>query len=176
MIRLLSIAAAGALLLGPGAAMAQLARNSDAPVDISADSGEATNSSCATVWRGQAELLQGDTRLRASVLRTYQRAKPGGTAGAGGSACGELDRVEADGPVYYATAKQRARSDRAVYEAASETLTMTGDVVIVQGKNVMRGERVVINTRTGDARFQGEAKGRVRGVFYPDEPAAEKPR
>jgi lipopolysaccharide export system protein LptA len=34
----------------------------------------------------------------------------------------------------------------------TKTVTLTGNVVVSQGKNVVRGERVVVNTETGDAR------------------------
>jgi len=36
----------------------------------------------------------------------------------------------------------------------TKTITLTGNVVVSQGKNVVRGERVVVNTVTGDARVE----------------------
>src|SRR5690606_39311506 len=67
---LLAVAAATvALLAGP--ASAQLARNSDAPVDITADELEVLNTQCLSIWRGSAEALQDQSRLRADVLKTF---------------------------------------------------------------------------------------------------------
>ena len=34
-----------------------------------------------------------------------------------------------------------------------KTITLTGNVVVSQGKNVLHGERVVVDTVTGDARI-----------------------
>jgi len=45
---------------------------------------------------------------------------------------------------------------------------MTGDVVAVQGQNVLRGNRMVFNTQTGEGHMVGTGGGaRPRGVFYP---------
>ena len=61
----------------------------------------------------------------------------------------------------------------------ADTVIMTGDVVAVQGENVLRGERMVYNTKTGQGQMQGGAKGgknRPRGVFYPKQDAAAAPK
>ena len=166
-LRRLSLGAAlAALLAGPAAA--QLATNSNAPVDITADELETANSACTSIWRGHAEALQADARLRADVLTAEFANKPGGQTGG----CGDLVRLRAEGKVYYVTPQQKVHGDVAVYEAANDTLTVTGDVVATQGMNVLRGSRMVFNTRTGQGRMEGAARGanraaRPRAVFYP---------
>lgn len=177
-------AAALALALAAGTpALAQIAQNSNAPVDMTADELEVVNTQCLAIWRGSAEALQDTARLRADVLRIYNKAVSSARPGATGSNCGPLDRMEAQGSVYYVTPQQRVRGDAAVYSAAADTITFTGDVVAIQGKNVLRGERLVIQVSTGAAQMQTSVKGRnkpgrVRGVFYPNEqqapPAAQR--
>ncbi|ODT86139.1 LptA/OstA family protein [Phenylobacterium sp. SCN 70-31] len=167
----------GALTLGalvPGAAVAQgLGPNSDGPVDITADELEVQNKACVSVWRGKAEALQGQARLRADVLRAIFETRAGATSATGTGACGDLVRMEAEGNVYYVTSKdQRVRGDNGTYDARNDTVTLTGDVVAVQGQNVLRGSRMVFNTNTGEGRMVGtatgaNAKSRPRGVFYP---------
>src|SRR4029077_11938887 len=49
---------------------------------------------------------------------------------------------------------QNASGDLGVYDTKTKTITLTGNVVISQGKNVVRGERVVVDTTTGDARVE----------------------
>ena len=49
---------------------------------------------------------------------------------------------------------QNASGDLGVYDTKTKTITLTGNVVVSQGKNVVRGERVVVNTVTGDARVE----------------------
>jgi lipopolysaccharide export system protein LptA len=166
---------ATAVLLAAQQAAAQLATNSYSPVDITADELEVVQGECVSIWKGSAEALQDTSRLRADVLRAFFVPKPKAaapaTAGAStGSACGDLLRMEAEGSVYYVTPDQRVRSNRAVYEANTDTITMTGDVVAVQGQNVLRGDRMVFNTKSGQGQMIGGGKGgksRPRGVFYP---------
>lgn len=162
----LSAALAGALLASPAAA--QLATQSNAPIDITADELETTNSACTSIWRGNAEALQDTARLRANTLTAEFTLKPGGKTGG----CGDLQRLRAEGSVYYVTPQQKVHGDLAIYEAANSTLTMTGDVVATQGMNVLRGSRMVFNTETGQGRMEGGARGRnksdrPRAVFYP---------
>lgn len=154
----------------------QPAASSNVPIDITADELEVQNSQCISVWRGAAEALQDKARLRADVLTAHFQSKGGPAPATGGASgnCGDLISLEAKGSVYYVTGLQdRMRGDAAFYDAAKETITMTGDVIAVQGQNVLRGTRMVMNTRTGEGQMQGQGAGRnkagrVRGVFYPN--------
>ena len=163
-----------AALTAAGAARAQqLGPNADGPIDITADELEVQNKACVSIWRGRAEALQGDARVRADVLKAIFETKSGGSASATTGACGDLVRIEAQGSVYYVSAKdQRVHGDQAIYQASNDTVTVTGDVVALQGKNVLRGSRMVYNTKSGEGHMVGtatgrNAAGRPRGVFYP---------
>lgn len=177
--------------LAAGSAAAQTApgsaNNSSAPVDISADEQEVITSQCKTIFRGAVEVLQDKARMRAAVMTVYNRRKtPGKTSSApgGNNDCGDVDRVEADGNVFYVTPEQTVRGDHAVYDYATDTVVVTGDVVAVQGQDVARGDRMTIKTKTNDVKMESNATGRgktrVRAVLYPDQnrdkkPAAGKP-
>jgi lipopolysaccharide export system protein LptA len=177
--------AAGAFacgLIAAGPAAAQLQKGSGAPLDISADQLEVVNAQCLATYSGGAEALQDVSRMRAEVLKIYYQpnasAKPGGT-GKAGAACGnQLDRIEAKGSVYYVTPQQRVRGDAAVYDAAADTITITGDVVAAQAQNVLRGSKMVIKVSTGDTQVISDVKGRnkpgrVRTVIYPKQQAGQ---
>lgn len=171
---LVSSSIMAAVLAVSGIAHAQgLGPNSDGPIDITADELEVQNKACVSTWRGKAEALQGEARLRADVIRATFETKAGSAGATGSGACGDLIKMEAEGNVYYVTSKsQRVRGDAGVYDAQNETVTLTGDVVAVQDQNVLRGSRMVFNTQTGEGRMVGgasgpNAKNRPRGVFYP---------
>lgn len=169
-----------AATLMAGAAQAQISRDSSAPIDITADESEVINSQCVTIWRGDAEALQQNTRLRAAVIKVYANPRAG-TGQNGQARCGDTNRLEAEGPVYYVTPNQTVRGDRAVYTAAEDTVVVTGDVIVVQGKNVARGSRLTLNNKTGEAKMESSVTGRnkpgrVRGVFYPDSKPASGAR
>jgi lipopolysaccharide export system protein LptA len=165
-VRLISALVALAL---PGLAAAQIAPAGHGPVDVTADQLEVEQGQCLANWSGNAEALQDTSRLRADSLKIYNRQIAG--QGSNGQSCGQLDRMEADGQVYYVTPAQVVKADHAVYTAADTTIVMTGDVVAAQGsKGVIAGSRLVINTNTGVATMSTDvtgrgAKGRVRGVF-----------
>lgn len=155
---------AAATALTAGAAQAQL--DPRAPLDITADASEVINSQCVSSWTGAVEALQGRTRLRADEVRIYTLKR--------GESCGANDRMEARGQVYFVTPERKVSADSAVYQFSSETITLTGRVIVVQGKNVVTGDRMVINTRTGQANMTSAVTGRnkpgrVRGVFYPSD-------
>ena len=58
-------------------------------------------------------------------------------------------------------------ADRAVFEVASARMTLTGDPRVHRGRSVLRGERIVVDTRNDRARIE-QPRGRV-------EPAANAP-
>jgi lipopolysaccharide export system protein LptA len=86
--------------------------------------------------------------------------------------------MEAEGPVYYVTPQQNARGDHATYDAPTNTIVMTGNVVVVQDKNVVQGDRLTIDTVTNHSvmvsNAASRAQKRVRGVFY-QAPNAQQP-
>jgi lipopolysaccharide export system protein LptA len=162
-------------------AAAQLAQGSDAPLDITADELEVANAQCLATYKGGAEALQDTVRLRADVLKIYYKpatAASGGGRSGTGSNCGSLlDHMEAIGSVYYVTQDRRVHGDNAFYDAGGDTITITGDVIAVQGQNVLRGSKMVINVKTSDAQMQSGGGGRgkpnrVRTVIYPKQQTA----
>ena len=165
------VLAFGLALASPLAALAQIAPGAHGPVDITADQLEVQQGECSANWTGNAEALQDTSRLRANSLNIYNKVL-GGRGSAGAQNCGQLDRMEADGQVYYVTPNRVVKGDHAVYTAGDKTIVLTGDVVATQCQNVISGSRLVINTETGEATMVSEPsahKGRVRAVLYPNQ-------
>ncbi|PZR35637.1 MAG: hypothetical protein DI526_06705 [Caulobacter segnis] len=164
-------AAATALVLsglGPVAAHAQQG-DSSAPIDVAADYQETINSKCIIIFRGNVEILQDRSRLRARQVTVYNAKRAGSESG-----CGNAQRLEAEGDVYVVSENQKARGDRAVYTYSDSTAVLTGDVILTRGKDVARGDRLTVNTKTNDAKLESTAKGRsaprrVRAVFYQED-------
>ena len=160
-------------------AAAKPAKDAKAPIDVTADHLETHSNDCVAIWTGSAEALQDTSRLRANVMIAHMEMKKGKPASASpapaasSGGCGATTSVEAKGNVYYATADgKRVHGDNGFYDAATTTVTITGDVTAVDGQNVMRGTKMVYNTQTGEGHVEGVGKGpgaknRPRGVFYP---------
>jgi lipopolysaccharide export system protein LptA len=51
-----------------------------------------------------------------------------------------------------------------VFDTKTNLVTMLGGVVLTQGKNVLRGDRLMVDMTTGVSRVESES-GRVQGLF-----------
>jgi len=132
------------------------------------------------------QFTQNGARLNCDVLNIYfyapgegPNAQPAGAkaakapaaAGSDDATTGNIKQLVAEGHVFYVTQSESARGEHGVYDAEPDTITMTGAVVVVQGNNVMRGDRMLIDRKSGQTTMISTATGRnnpnrVRGVFY----------
>jgi lipopolysaccharide export system protein LptA len=160
------------------------------PIDVTANELELVDAQHLAIWRGDVEAMQGRNRMRADTLNIYFAGTPS-AKGAGGVApgrnWGKVQRVEAEGNVFYISPTQTARGDHGLYAQGSNSITITGDVVVVQGQSVVHGDKLVIDLKTNRATMVSDARGtgahgRVRGIFYPNDttpagaPAPPPPR
>lgn len=176
--------AASALAAAPAPAGAP--KVAKPPIDIVADRLDTQNNDCVYTWTGSPEALRDTSRLRADIMiahlevmkdanKASKATKTSSTGTGSSAACGAVTNIEAKGHVYYvSTDGKRVHGDNAFWDATTTTMTITGDVVAVQGDNVMRGTKMVDNTETGEGHVEGSAKGpgaknRPRAVLYPKE-------
>lgn len=126
----------------------------DAPVEVRSDSLQVDNSTGITVFSGNAVLGQGDMRLAAQTIKVVYT--PGDAA--------RITRLEASGGVTLVTALEAAEATNAVYDIDAGTVRMNGSVILTQGPNVLSGDRLTVNLRSG----QGSLEGNVRSVIQND--------
>src|SRR6516164_306948 len=74
-----------------------------------------------------------------------------------------IRRIEARGAVTVTTKDQSASGDLGIYDLKTKTITLSGNVVVSQGQNVIHGERVVVDTETGNARVESGSAGATAG-------------
>ncbi len=156
------LAAATALIAMAAPASAQLSA-AGGPIAYSADSLEYFDDARRLVLRGDVEVVQDDATLRTQALTLLfgQSGQPSSE----GPAAGDIERMEAEGEVFYIRPEQTARGDRAVYEAAADTVTFTGNVVVVSPENVIRGETLTLNISGGRTAIRPAPGQRVQGAF-----------
>jgi lipopolysaccharide export system protein LptA len=84
----------------------------------------------------------------------------------------DIRRLEAYTDVTVTTKDQNASGDVGVYDVKTKTITLTGHAVVSQGKDVVRGDRVVVDTITGYSRVEADVSGagpsRVRALLVPN--------
>lgn len=137
------------------AAHAQFARNDNAPIDATADN--IVNSAGVTILKGQVDVRQGTTRILADEMEIYSTSN---TLSGSGS---EIDRIVAKGNFYYLTPEQEVRGAQGLYTGADNSFTVTGDVILLQGENVVTGDRLIYDLDTEKARVIGTCQGRRCG-------------
>ena len=118
------------------------------PVEIRADQLEVDNTTGETVFSGNAILGQGDMRIAAPLIRIIYETQ------------GErrIERLEASGGVTLVTADEAAEAQNAVYEVIGGTVRMSGAVILTQGQNILSGDRLDVNLRTGQGRMDGNVR------------------
>jgi len=164
--------AAGAFLLAAVAAQPAHAQLSEGggPVSYSADNLEYIDAERRLVLTGDVDIVQNDARLRADrITLFFSQSTGGGEGGQQGLGAGDIQRMIAEGEVYYVRPAQSARGNRAVYEVSQDSVTFTGNVVVASEENVIRGETLVLQIGTRRTTIRPTPGQRVRGVFVPSE-------
>jgi lipopolysaccharide export system protein LptA len=173
----------------------------DQPVQIEAASLEVRDKNKMATFSGDVQVVQGDTTMKCQKLVVFYGqevgiaqagaqagaqppdakppdAKPApaaAAAAAGPKGAQNIRRIEARGGVTVITKDQNASGDLGVYDLINKTITLTGNVVVSQGQNVIHGERVVVDTVTGNARVESNNQGggttpsRVRALIQPNQ-------
>jgi len=180
----------------PVQSLLQGGQDKDQPVQIEAASLEVRDKSKMATFSGDVQVVQGDTTMKCQKLVVFygqevgiaQAGAQGGAqapdakpapalapAPAGPKGAQNIRRIEARGGVTVITKDQNASGDLGVYDLINKTITLTGNVVVSQGQNVIHGERVVVDTVTGNARVESNNQGggatpsRVRALIQPNQ-------
>lgn len=146
--------------LASGAAAVIFKTDPNAPIDVEADRLDVDDRGKAAVFKGDVRARQADFLLRTSRLNAYYTGQAGlaeQTAAAGKRPPAQLSRIEARGKVIVTSKDgQNATGDWANFNVKTNKVTVGGDVVLTQGKNVVRGTRLVIDMVTGQSVIQND--------------------
>ena len=134
------------------------------PIEITADTLEVKQSEQRAIFRGRVDALQGELRLRADELVVHYRENQKDPDQPG------ISKIEAEGNVFISSPKETGKGARGVYDVDRARIDLVGDVVLTQGKNVVKGDTLKMNLATGESKVaSGKAgDGRVKGLFVPD--------
>jgi lipopolysaccharide export system protein LptA len=88
---------------------------------------------------------------------------------------GSFTRIEASGKVYVNSGEQTATGDTAVVDMVGKMVTLSGNVVLSQGPNVITGNKLTWDMTTGRARVDQKPGARIRGIFTPGAAPGSKP-
>jgi len=180
--------------------------NQDQPIQIDAATLEVRDKEKMATFAGDVQVVQGDTTIKCQKLVVFYGPEPGTAAaakrqpqqpqaqqpqaqqpqaqqpqqaGALPTRQQDIRRIEARGGVTVISKDQTASGDLGVYDLKTKTITLLHNVTVAQGKNVLHGERVVVDTVSGNAHFDSNTDvqngtaaakppGRVRAVILPN--------
>ncbi len=160
-------------------AMQGFSQNRDQPIQIEAATLEMRDKKKEATFSGNVKVVQGDTTMTSKTLVVFydstpaaapaanaKAAKsapmPAAAPGPGGSS--SIKRLEARGSVVVTQKDQVVTGETAVFDTRTNLITMLGGIVLTQGKNVLRGDRLMVDMTTGVSRVESDS-GRVQGLF-----------
>jgi lipopolysaccharide export system protein LptA len=162
-------------------AMQGFSQNRDQPIQIEAASLEMRDKKKEATFAGNVKVVQGDTTMTSKSLVVFYDSGPApataapaptkgsksapmqsATPGPGGSS--SIRKLEAKGSVVVTQKDQVVTGETAIFDTRANLITMTGGVVLTQCKNVLRGDRLLVDMTTGVSRVESDS-GRVQGMF-----------
>lgn len=151
--------------------------SSNAPINIEADMLEVQDANKIAIFSGNVIAVQGKMTMRSKWLKV-KYASDQDAAGDNKSGGSQITSITAEGKVLIESGdNQTATSDRAFFDVIQQTVTITGNVVLSQGGNVIKGNHLIIDLKTNRSRFvnrDGTSKRqRVRGLFMPRKSAGD---
>ena len=161
---------------GPPNALQGFSQNRDEPVHIESATLEVRDKDKMATFSGDVRVKQGDTGMRSKTLVVFYeggestngaKTMPAAQPGPGGEQ--KIKRLEARGAVVVTQKEQTATGDLGIFDMKTNTVTLTGNVMMTQGKNVLRGDRLVVDLTSGVSRVESgkNGTGRVQGLFLP---------
>ena len=181
----LALPAAALLLVGTGALAQQAAApagggGGGTPIEIVSDRLVLEQNQQMATFTGNVDAVQGETTLRTDKLRVFYASDEERQASGNQQS---VKRLEAEGNVIVTKPGETAEGDSGVYDLVSGKMVLTGNVVLTQGKNVVKGDRLDVDNNTGvsvvsvtEASGAGTRPQRVRALFVPEpEPQPAQP-
>jgi lipopolysaccharide export system protein LptA len=166
-------------------AMQGFSQNRDQPIQIEAATLEMRDKKKEATFSGDVKVVQGDTTMKSKTLVVFYEGGGSATPAAGGApnaaakpapkapikaaqpgpgGSSSIKRLEARGNVIVTQKDQVVTGETAVFDTRTNLVTMLGGVVLTQGKNVLRGDKLIVDMTTGTSRVESTG-GRVQGLF-----------
>lgn len=142
--------------------------NENDKIHITADRLVASQNSQMVTFTGKVKVTRGKMTIVSDSLNVfYTDPKQTSDKKVGKDS---IDRIVASGNVNIEMEGKTATCDQAVYQTATQSLTLTGENSRIQsGDNYITGNTVTIYQETGQIIVDGNDTKRVNAVFQPDD-------
>jgi lipopolysaccharide export system protein LptA len=129
-------------------------------VNVEADQMEIIDAEHLTIFKGNVIALRSTDQIKSDeMVVTNKDVKQ-----TDGTMKSETDLLDAKGNVTITTKTQTITGNAAKYYVQLDKLEVTGNVLVKEGKSVIKGEKLNVDLKTNHLQMSG---GRVRGSFVP---------
>ncbi|MFO1172321.1 MAG: LPS export ABC transporter periplasmic protein LptC [Hyphomicrobiaceae bacterium] len=148
--------------------------DSGGPMTIESDSLEVNDAKGSALFSGDVIANRGGQQIKAKSIAVSYVASGTGALPEGQD---NIRRIVADGNVVVsAPDDQVVTGDKLDYDAKTSIITISGNVTTTKGKNVIKGDKLVVNLETGESSFDTDpgavvqgAQKRIKMLINPDE-------
>jgi lipopolysaccharide export system protein LptA len=132
--------------------------NKKDPIYITSDWMEVDQKKSTITYKGRVVTVQADMTMRSEMLTAYYDPE-----------MKQMKQIVAEGKVNATQGNRVATGEKAVFDDAAKTVTLTGNPVMRQGNNQVSGIKVIYFVDQDKAVAEGDDKIRVRATIFPVE-------
>lgn len=154
---------------GPPNALQGFSQHRNQPIKIDAASLEVRDKDKVATFSGNVQLVQGDTVLTCKTMAVFYNTDAKTATSKDGAGQQNIRRIEVNGDVVVTQKDQKATADKGFFDMKSNVITLVGNVVISQGQNVVKGDRLSVDLTTSVSRVECEKSSqcRVQALLQP---------
>ncbi len=132
--------------------------NKKDPIYITADWMEVDQTKNTITYKGRVVTIQGDMTMRSETLTGYIDPETK-----------KMKQIIAEGKVNATQGDRIATGEKAVFDDAAKTVTLTGSPMMRQGNSQVTGAKIVYFTEQDKATVERDEKIPVRATIFPEE-------
>jgi lipopolysaccharide export system protein LptA len=132
--------------------------NKKDPIYITADWMEVDQTKNTITYKGRVVTVQTDMTMRSETLIAYIDPETK-----------KMKQIIAEGKVNATQGDRIATGDKAVFDDAAKTVTLTGNPMMRQGNSQVTGAKIVYFTEQDKAQVERDEKIPVRATIFPEE-------
>ena len=132
--------------------------NKKDPIYITADWMEVDQTKNTITYKGRVVTIQGDMTMRSEILTGYIDPETK-----------KMKQIVAEGKVNATQGDRIATGDKAVFDDAAKTVTLTGNPMMRQGNSQVTGAKIIYFSEQDKAQVERDEKIPVRATIFPEE-------
>lgn len=132
--------------------------NKKDPIYITADWMEVDQTKNTITYKGRVVTVQTDMTMRSETLTAYIDPETK-----------KMKQIIAEGKVNATQGDRIATGDKAVFDDAAKTVTLTGNPMMRQGNSQVTGAKIIYFTEQDKAQVERDEKIPVRATIFPEE-------